>query len=199
MKQVNRYYEVGTASIDHIPRTDLVRLGLLSQAPEMDQSIQRQHVQLLGYIWHRLCGSEQSAFCLCIGSRSTLSLVVHLQSNPILGRRSRSQESVAGQRALVSLPLLQWWQQTDSRRFVSSTREFHATPVHRLGPLIQDIWSNMNSSLHGKAFRKVKIYSAVSRTRTSLIRRVDYCHCSTIPQWVLPWPFSASTTRISHR
>jgi hypothetical protein len=31
-----------------------------------------------------------------------------------------------------------------------------------LGPLIQDIWLNMNNSRHGQSYPKVKIYSAVS-------------------------------------
>ena len=86
VKQVNRYYDVGDASLDPHLRTDLVRLGILSQASKMDQSIQRQHVQRLGYCRHRLRGSEQSAVCFCALDRGRISLLVHLQSNTSLGR-----------------------------------------------------------------------------------------------------------------
>jgi len=30
-----------------------------------------------------------------------------------------------------------------------------------LGPVVQDIWKNMNNTIHGKAYNKFRMYSAV--------------------------------------
>jgi hypothetical protein len=48
----------------------------------------------------------------------------------------------------------------------------------RGGPSIQDIWSNMNDSVNGKSFRKVKIYSAHDTTVSAVLSflGINYPH-----------------------
>ncbi|CAF2381501.1 unnamed protein product [Rotaria sp. Silwood2] len=47
-----------------------------------------------------------------------------------------------------------------------------------LGPLVQDIWLNMNSSVHGKGFPKVKMYSAHDTTVSPVLSflGINYPH-----------------------
>ncbi|UJR35430.1 hypothetical protein I4U23_028187 [Adineta vaga] len=48
----------------------------------------------------------------------------------------------------------------------------------RGGPLIQDIWLNMNNSVHGSSFRKVKMYSAHDTTVSAVLSflGINYPH-----------------------
>ncbi|CAF3024969.1 unnamed protein product [Rotaria socialis] len=65
-----------------------------------------------------------------------------------------------------------------------SDRAFHFlfenndTKRIRGGPVIQDVWLNMNSSLHAKPFKKVKIYSAHDTTVSAILSflGINYPH-----------------------